>query len=78
VRELQEETRFHLLPSDMQAALKGPRVLDHPDRNQRHSAAVPALFARRSQPAGLRSSPELPSRIHPAKAGFLKCHSVAC
>jgi bifunctional NMN adenylyltransferase/nudix hydrolase len=35
VRELQEETGFHLLPSEMEYALKATRVFDHPDRSQR-------------------------------------------
>jgi bifunctional NMN adenylyltransferase/nudix hydrolase len=35
VRELREETGFHLLPSDMEQALKAMRVFDHPDRSQR-------------------------------------------
>jgi bifunctional NMN adenylyltransferase/nudix hydrolase len=35
VRELQEETGFHLLASDMEYALKATRVFDHPDRSQR-------------------------------------------
>jgi bifunctional NMN adenylyltransferase/nudix hydrolase len=35
VRELQEETGFHLLPSEMEFALKAMRVFDHPDRSQR-------------------------------------------
>ena len=35
LRELQEETGFSLLPSDMRAALKEVRVFDHPDRSQR-------------------------------------------
>ena len=35
VRELQEETGFELLPSEMQHALKAVRVFDHPDRSQR-------------------------------------------
>jgi bifunctional NMN adenylyltransferase/nudix hydrolase len=35
VRELQEETGFHLLPEEMEHALKATRVFDHPDRSQR-------------------------------------------
>ncbi|MBK6009218.1 bifunctional nicotinamide-nucleotide adenylyltransferase/Nudix hydroxylase [Ramlibacter ginsenosidimutans] len=35
VRELQEETGFELLPTEMQHALKAVRVFDHPDRSQR-------------------------------------------
>jgi bifunctional NMN adenylyltransferase/nudix hydrolase len=35
LRELQEETGFHLLPGEMQHALKAQRVFDHPDRSQR-------------------------------------------
>lgn len=35
LRELEEETGFRLLPSDMEAALKAVRVFDHPDRSQR-------------------------------------------
>ncbi|HVE52423.1 MAG TPA: NUDIX domain-containing protein [Ramlibacter sp.] len=35
VRELQEETGFHLLPSEMEHACKAMRVFDHPDRSQR-------------------------------------------
>lgn len=35
LRELQEETGFSLLASDMRAAVKDVRVFDHPDRSQR-------------------------------------------
>jgi bifunctional NMN adenylyltransferase/nudix hydrolase len=35
VRELEEETGFHLLASEMEFALKAARVFDHPDRSQR-------------------------------------------
>lgn len=35
LRELEEETGFRLLASDMQAALQAVRVFDHPDRSQR-------------------------------------------
>lgn len=35
LRELQEETGLHLLPTDMAAALRSVRVFDHPDRSQR-------------------------------------------
>jgi bifunctional NMN adenylyltransferase/nudix hydrolase len=35
VRELQEETGFGLLPSEMEHACKAMRVFDHPDRSQR-------------------------------------------
>jgi bifunctional NMN adenylyltransferase/nudix hydrolase len=35
VRELEEETGFSLLASEMEHALKGTRVFDHPDRSQR-------------------------------------------
>ena len=35
VRELREETGFHLLPAEMEHACKGMRVFDHPDRSQR-------------------------------------------
>jgi bifunctional NMN adenylyltransferase/nudix hydrolase len=35
LRELQEETGFHLLPGEMEHALKATRVFDHPDRSQR-------------------------------------------
>ena len=35
LRELEEETGFRLLPSEMESALKAVRVFDHPDRSQR-------------------------------------------
>jgi bifunctional NMN adenylyltransferase/nudix hydrolase len=35
LRELQEETGFSMLPSDMRSALKEVRVFDHPARSQR-------------------------------------------
>jgi bifunctional NMN adenylyltransferase/nudix hydrolase len=44
VRELQEETGFSLLPSEMEHALKGARVFDHPDRSQRGRVITHAFY----------------------------------
>ena len=44
VRELQEETGFHLLPSEMEHAFQGMRVFDHPDRSQRGRVITHAFY----------------------------------
>lgn len=44
VRELQEETGFELLPSEMEHALKAQRVFDHPDRSQRGRVITHAFY----------------------------------
>ncbi|MEY4764153.1 MAG: hypothetical protein RI907_826 [Pseudomonadota bacterium] len=44
LRELREETRFNLLASTMQSALKGQAVFDHPDRSQRGRTITHAFF----------------------------------
>lgn len=44
VRELQEETGFELLPSEMRHALKAQRVFDHPDRSQRGRVITHAFY----------------------------------
>jgi bifunctional NMN adenylyltransferase/nudix hydrolase len=44
VRELQEETGFELLPSEMEHALKAVRVFDHPDRSQRGRVITHAFY----------------------------------
>ena len=44
LRELQEETGFELLPSEMEHALKGMRVFDHPDRSQRGRVITHAFY----------------------------------
>jgi bifunctional NMN adenylyltransferase/nudix hydrolase len=44
VRELQEETGFHLLPSEMEHACKASRVFDHPDRSQRGRVITHAFY----------------------------------
>jgi bifunctional NMN adenylyltransferase/nudix hydrolase len=44
LRELQEETGFELLPSEMEHALKAMRVFDHPDRSQRGRVITHAFY----------------------------------
>jgi bifunctional NMN adenylyltransferase/nudix hydrolase len=44
VRELEEETGFSLLASEMEHALKGTRVFDHPDRSQRGRVITHAFY----------------------------------
>jgi bifunctional NMN adenylyltransferase/nudix hydrolase len=44
VRELQEETGFRLLPSEMEHACKAMRVFDHPDRSQRGRVITHAFY----------------------------------
>ncbi|MBE7369296.1 bifunctional nicotinamide-nucleotide adenylyltransferase/Nudix hydroxylase [Ramlibacter pallidus] len=44
VRELQEETGFHLLPSEMEHACQAMRVFDHPDRSQRGRVITHAFY----------------------------------
>ena len=44
VRELQEETGFELLPSEMEFALKATRVFDHPDRSERGRVITHAFY----------------------------------
>lgn len=44
LRELEEETTLRLLPSTMEAALRGVRVFDHPDRSQRGRVVTHAHF----------------------------------
>jgi bifunctional NMN adenylyltransferase/nudix hydrolase len=44
VRELQEETGFHLLPSEMEHACKSMRVFDDPDRSQRGRLITHAFY----------------------------------
>jgi bifunctional NMN adenylyltransferase/nudix hydrolase len=44
LRELQEETGFELLPSEMEHALKAVRVFDHPDRSQRGRVITHAFY----------------------------------
>ena len=44
VRELEEETGFALLPSEMEHACKAMRVFDHPDRSQRGRVITHAFY----------------------------------
>lgn len=44
VRELQEETGFHLLASEMEHACKAMRIFDHPDRSQRGRVITHAFY----------------------------------
>lgn len=44
LRELQEETGFKLLPSEMEHALQAMRVFDHPDRSQRGRVITHAFY----------------------------------
>ena len=53
VRELEEETGFSLLPSEMEHACKAMRIFDHPDRSQRGRVITHAFhfdFGQRLRP----------------------------
>jgi bifunctional NMN adenylyltransferase/nudix hydrolase len=68
VRELQEETGFSLLPSEMEYALKGTRVFDHPDRSQRGRVITHAFYF----DLGERMLPEIAGSDDAAEARWVK------
>lgn len=68
VRELQEETGFELLPSEMRHALKGMRVFDHPDRSQRGRVITHAFYF----DLGERLRPEIAGSDDAAEARWVK------
>lgn len=68
VRELQEETGFELLPSEMAHALKDQRVFDHPDRSQRGRVITHAFHF----DLGERLRPEIAGSDDAAEARWVK------
>jgi len=68
VRELQEETGFGLLPSEMEHALKATRVFDHPDRSQRGRVITHAFYF----DFGNRMLPEIAGSDDAAEARWVK------
>lgn len=67
VRELQEETGFELLPSEMEHALKAQRVFDHPDRSQRGRVITHAFYF----DLGQRMLPEIAGSDDAAEARWV-------
>src|SRR5437764_1984184 len=67
VRELQEETGFELLPSEMEFALKDKRVFDHPDRSQRGRVITHAFYF----DLGQRLRPEIAGSDDAAEARWV-------
>ena len=68
VRELQEETGFELLPSEMEHALKASRVFDHPDRSQRGRVITHAFYF----DLGERMLPEIAGSDDAAEAKWVR------
>ncbi|NML43591.1 bifunctional nicotinamide-nucleotide adenylyltransferase/Nudix hydroxylase [Ramlibacter sp. G-1-2-2] len=68
VRELEEETGFRLLPSEMEHALKAARVFDHPDRSQRGRVITHAHYF----DLGERLAPEIAGSDDAAEARWVK------
>jgi bifunctional NMN adenylyltransferase/nudix hydrolase len=68
VRELQEETGFELLPSEMEYALNASRVFDHPDRSQRGRVITHAFYFN----LGDRMLPEIAGSDDAAEARWVK------
>src|SRR3954470_10941026 len=68
LRELQEETGFALLPSEMEFALKATRVFDHPDRSQRGRVITHAFYF----DFGNRMLPEIAGSDDAAEARCVK------
>ena len=68
MRELQEETGFDLLPSEMEHALKASRVFDHPDRSQRGRVITHAFYF----DFGDRMLPEIAGSDDAAEARWVK------
>ena len=73
VRELQEETGFELLPSEMQHALKAVRVFDHPDRSQRGRVITHAYHF----DLGQRMLPEIAGSDDAAEAKWVTIKELA-
>lgn len=67
VRELEEETGFRLLPSDMEHACKAMRVFDHPDRSQRGRVITHAFYF----DLGERRRPEIAGSDDAAEARWV-------
>ena len=67
VRELQEETGFHLLPSEMEHACKAMRIFDHPDRSQRGRVITHAFYF----DLGQRMLPEIAGSDDAAEAKWV-------
>ena len=67
VRELREETGFHLLPSEMEFAMKAMRVFDHPDRSQRGRVITHAFYF----DFGARMLPEIAGSDDAAEARWV-------
>jgi bifunctional NMN adenylyltransferase/nudix hydrolase len=67
VRELQEETGFHLLPAEMEHACKAMRVFDHPDRSQRGRVITHAFYF----DLGRRMVPEIAGSDDAAEARWV-------
>jgi bifunctional NMN adenylyltransferase/nudix hydrolase len=67
VRELQEETGFRLLPSEMEHACKAMRVFDHPDRSQRGRVITHAFYF----DLGQRMLPEIAAGDDAAEARWV-------
>lgn len=67
VRELQEETGFHLLPAEMEHACKAMRVFDHPDRSQRGRVITHAFYF----DLGARMLPEITGSDDAAEASWV-------
>lgn len=73
VRELQEETGFELLPSEMRHALKAQRVFDHPDRSQRGRVITHAFYF----DFGERMLPEIAGSDDAAEARWVPIAELA-
>lgn len=67
VRELEEETGFRLLPSEMEHACKAMRVFDHPDRSQRGRVITHAFYF----DLGERMCPEIAGSDDAAEARWV-------
>jgi bifunctional NMN adenylyltransferase/nudix hydrolase len=67
VRELEEETGFRLLPSDMEHACQAMRVFDHPDRSQRGRVITHAFYF----DFGARLRPEIAGSDDAAEARWV-------
>jgi bifunctional NMN adenylyltransferase/nudix hydrolase len=67
VRELEEETGFRLLPSEMEHACKAMRVFDHPDRSQRGRVITHAFYF----DFGARLKPEIAGSDDAAEANWV-------
>jgi bifunctional NMN adenylyltransferase/nudix hydrolase len=73
VRELQEETGFDLLPSEMEHALKATRVFDDPNRSQRGRVITHAFYF----DFGSRMLPEIAGSDDAAEARWVPIVELA-